>query len=82
MNLLHLIVALALTGCLMEPEQKTVTRDYSVGPECLGHEDSVTWADSSETRHHSCTVDPTVEPSDPRPPAPALLDTLTRKETP
>jgi hypothetical protein len=75
------LLAISLTGCLMEPEQKTVTRDYSVGPECLGQEDSVTWTDTTETRHHSCVVDPTEprDPSDPRPPSPSL-DTLTHKE--
>jgi hypothetical protein len=53
--LLTLVTALTLTACLMEPEQKTVTRDYQVGPECL-REDSTTWTDTSETRHHSCVV--------------------------
>jgi hypothetical protein len=61
----YALFALTLTGCLMEPEQKTVTRNYDVGPECL-HEDSTTWTDTTETRHHSCELDL----SDPRPPSP------------
>jgi hypothetical protein len=51
----YLILALTLTGCLMEPEQKTIHRDTQVGPECL-REDSTTWTDTSETKHISCEV--------------------------
>jgi hypothetical protein len=67
MRILLTLSACLVAGCLMEPETKVIQKDHQVGPECL-REDSTTWTDTTETRHHSCELDPT----DPRPPAPGV----------
>jgi hypothetical protein len=61
----YALFALTLTGCILSQDPKVIQKDHQVGPECL-HEDSTTWTDTTETRHHSCEL------GDPRPPAPGV----------
>lgn len=59
------MVALALTACLMEPEQKDPPT-HQIDPSCF-HLDSTTWADSGDVDHLSCHFDPSNNPVPPGP---------------
>ena len=57
----YLLLALALTGCLMDPHPK----DTIVNVYCPARPDSTSWADTSEIDHMSCRMDPSGEPKPP-----------------
>ena len=60
---LVLIVGLALTGCLTEPQP--VIHDHEAPAGCLDKVDSVTFSAPGETWHYFCFIGDSTEPQPP-----------------
>ena len=59
---LSILATLALTGCIFSPEDKIDRSDHEVPITYMDKVDSVTFTDSGEVWHYSCTI------GEPRPP--------------
>ena len=59
---LSILATLTLTGCIFSPAQKIIIRNHEAPSSCMDKVDSVTFTDSGEVWHYSCTI------GEPRPP--------------